>query len=482
VKAKAKILVMDDEIQIRDWLALRLGQQGYNVITASNGNEGIARIRREEFDIAILDIMMPEMDGITALGHIKKINPEIEVIMVTGFGTMETVVESIRRGACDYIRKPFNIEEILVVVEKVLEKKELKETIALYDASKALVSTIEFEQLLKIIIDLATGILKSDDVSLMLLDNKKKLYIAAASYGLKDETKQKARLAIGEQIMDRAAKDQQPLLLADGFMDEPHFEDIKDRNEIKSAIILPLTGKAGPLGILNINRIQGVEHFTVKDLHKAAIFGAQIALAIENACLFEELTSLYISTIRSLANAIDAKDHYTNRHSEHVADLAIGIAEELQLTTRQIHKVQQAAQIHDLGKIGIHDYIMNKITQLSAQEMEEIKAHPLTGAHILEPIGFLNDIVEIIKQHHERFDGSGYPYGLKSEAIGIEARIIAVADAYDAMITDRPYRQALTTGQAIAELNKYSNRQFDQKVVAALLKVLEKDSTNKTTE
>lgn len=476
MKSNTKILVIDDESQIRDWVSIKLRQLGYTVIAVSNGIEGIEKITREKFDIAIIDIMMPEMNGITVLDHLKKIDPDIEAIMVTGFGTMETAVECLRKGAYDYIGKPCNIEEISMVIEKALEKRQLKETIALYEISKAMVSTIEFDQLLKIIIDLTTAVLKSDDASLMLFDDGKKLYMAAASYDLNEEFKKKTRLAIGERVAGWRTELKQPLILMDGFKNDSRFNDLKGQTEIKSALMLPLIGKNNLLGILNINRINVKELYTENDLHKAGIFASQIALAVENAYLFKELTSLYISTIRSLAKAIDAKDHYTNRHSEHVAELAVAIATELGLSAPEILKIQEASQIHDLGKIGIYDSIINKTDQLSPQEMEELKSHPLKGAQILEPIGFLSDIVEIIKQHHERFDGNGYPYGLKAEEIRLEARIIAVADAYDAMISDRSYRKALTKEEAIAELIKYSNTQFDRQVVNAFLKFLTKET------
>ncbi len=475
VKPKAKILIIDDETQISEWLAFKLEQQGHTAVTAPNGSEGIEKARQEKFDIAIIDIIMPEMSGIDVLDYLKKIDPDIEAIMVTGFGTMETAIESMRKGAYDYIGKPFIIEEMFMVVEKAIEKRQLKETIALYEISKAIVSTVEFDHLLKIIIDMTTAVLKSDDASLLLFDNKKKLYIAAASYDLNDEPRKKTRLAIGERIAAWDAGVQQPLILAEGFGSEPWFKNIKGRKEIKSALIIPLIGKTNLLGILNINRVNVLKHFTQNDLHKANIFASQIALAVENAYLFKELTALYMSTIRSLANAIDAKDHYTNKHSEHVAELAVAIAKEMKLTAPETLRIQQASQVHDLGKIGIHDYIINKPGKLSEPEMEEIRSHPLKGAQILEPIGFLGDIVELIKQHHERFDGSGYPYGLKEDKICLEARIIAVADAYDAMISDRPYRKALTKEQAITELKKCSNIQFDERVVTALLKILDKE-------
>ncbi|HEX3046088.1 MAG TPA: response regulator, partial [Bacillota bacterium] len=412
MKPKVKILVVDDEPGMQDWLSYELGQQGYQVVTASNGNEGLEKVSQDKFDLAIIDIMMPGMDGITFLGCLKKTNPDIEAIMTTGFGTLETAIASIRKGAYDYINKPFNGDEISLVIEKALEKRQLKETVALYEISKAMVSTIELDQLFKIVIDLTTAVLKSDDASLLLYDHEKKLYIAAASYDLGDTNRKNSRLAMGERAAAQIAEEQEPLILVDSFAKTPRFDNIEGLQEIRTGLIIPLIGKSSILGFLNINRLQVNEPFTETDLPKASIFASQIALSVENAYLFKELSSVYLSTIRSFANAIDAKDHYTNRHSERVAILAVGIAREMKLPEPVVLRIQQAAQIHDLGKIGIKDHIIKKPEELTAEEREEVKSHPIKAAQILEPIVFLRDIVEIIKQHHEWVDGTGYPFGL----------------------------------------------------------------------
>ena len=475
MKLKGKILVVDDEEGIRDILSRSLRIQGYAVVTAQNGKEGIDKFKKEEFDLVISDIKMPEMDGITFLGHIKKIDPDIETIMVTAYETMETAIESLRKGAYDYISKPFSLEKIFITIEKAMEKRQLKEKIALYEISKAVHLTVELDQLLKIIIELTIKVLKADEASLMLFDDERKLYIAAASYDLGEEIKKKTRLAIGERIAGWVAKERQPLLLYNGLQNDPRFKDIEgQRKEIKSSMVFPLEGKTDMLGILNINRVNIDECFTENDMRKSSIFTSQIAMAVENAKLFKEISSLYLSTIRSLANAVDAKDHYTQSHSESVTRISVAIAEEMGLPPRQIQRLQLAAQIHDLGKIGVHDYVLNKTEKLTTDEWEEIKSHPLKGAQILEPLGFLSDIVETIKQHHEKFNGTGYPSGLKGEEICMEARIIAVADTYDAMTSDRPYRKALTKEQAVAELKKCTNTQFDPEVAGAFLRVLEK--------
>lgn len=475
MKIKGKILVVDDEEGIRDILSRSLRIQGYAVATAQNGKEGIDKFKKEVFDLVISDIKMPEMDGVTFLDHIKKIDPDIEAIMVTAYETMETAIESLRKGAYDYISKPFSLEKIFITIEKAMEKRQLKEKIALYEISKAVHLTVELDQLLKIIIELTMKVLKADEASLMLFDDERKLYIAAASYDLGEEIKKKTRLAIGERIAGWVAKERQPLLLYNGLHNDPRFKDIEgQRKEIKSSMVFPLEGKTDMLGILNINRVNIDECFTENDMRKSSIFTSQIAMAVENARLFKEISSLYLSTIKSLANAVDAKDHYTQSHSECVTKISVSIAEEMGLPPRQIQRLQLAAQIHDIGKIGVHDYVLNKTEKLTTDEWEEIKSHPLKGAQILEPLSFLNDIVDAIKQHHEKFNGTGYPSGLKGEAICMEARIIAVADTYDAMTSDRPYRKALTKEQAVAELKKCTNTQFDPEVAGAFLRVLEK--------
>ena len=182
-------------------------------------------------------------------------------------------------------------------------------------------------------------VLKADEASLMLFDDERKLYIAAASYDLGGDIREKNRVAIGERIAGWVAQERQPLLLLDGLQNDPRFKDIAEqRKEIKSSMVFPLEGKTEMLGILNINRVHVNECFTENDMRKASIFTSQIAMAVENARLFKEISSLYLSTIRSLANAVDAKDHYTHSHSENVTRISVAIAGEMGLPARQIQR------------------------------------------------------------------------------------------------------------------------------------------------
>lgn len=197
--------------------------------------------------------------------------------------------------------------------------------------------------------------------------------------------------------------------------------------------------------------------------------------AVTLARLYEDLRATYMRTIRVLAQAIDARDHYTSSHSRNVAKYSAAIANEMGLSARQIENISDACELHDLGKIGVEDSVLTKTTKLTAQEWEQIKKHPLTGAKILEPLTFLAAVIELVRQHHENFDGTGYPEGRKGSDIEIGARIIHLADAYEAMRSARSYRQIpLTKEAAITEIKKNNGTQFDPKVVEAFLRIADK--------
>jgi len=190
--------------------------------------------------------------------------------------------------------------------------------------------------------------------------------------------------------------------------------------------------------------------------------------------LYEDLRTTYLRTIKVLAQAIDARDHYTHSHSENVARYAVAIAEEMKLPTKDIELLRQACELHDLGKIGVGDDVLLKPSGLNPEEWEKIKCHPQTAAQILEPLAFLNGVTDMVRQHHEHFDGTGYPDKLKGDQILLGARIIHLADAYDAMVSARAYRKTpLTREQAVGEIKKNTGIQFDPKVVAAFLRIVD---------
>lgn len=184
----------------------------------------------------------------------------------------------------------------------------------------------------------------------------------------------------------------------------------------------------------------------------------------------KKLHNVYIQSISSLVNILDGKDYFFKGHSTKVAEISVAIAKALDVNESYLVKIKEAAELHDLGKISIRDRILGKKGALTDEEREEIQTHSTVSAEILKPFTKLGGITEIVKYHHERFDGHGYPAGLKAEDIPLGSRIIAVADSYDAMTADRPYRKAMTPDKAIEEIKKHSGKQFDPKVVTAFLK------------
>ena len=205
------------------------------------------------------------------------------------------------------------------------------------------------------------------------------------------------------------------------------------------------------------------------------LFFFPLILARRSFELYTKMRKVYLETIRALAEAIDAKDPYTKGHSERVAETSVVLAQELNLPGREIENIEYTALLHDIGKIGIADSILGKESSLTSQEFDKIKEHTVMGAKIIEPVDFLKDSYEAIYHHHEKYNGKGYPDGLKEKDIPLLSRIIAVADAYDAMGSDRPYRKKLSKDKILKELKDQAGKQFDPEIVKVLISILDKE-------
>jgi len=225
-------------------------------------------------------------------------------------------------------------------------------------------------------------------------------------------------------------------------------------------LCVPIQAHGRVLGALEVTRRRSEEPFTERDLASGQMMGAMAGIAIENSKLRESVEESYRSTIRALASAIDAKDPYTCGHSQSVAQYSLVSGMMLNLDAQSMQTLETAALLHDIGKIGIDDAILRKPRRLTPAEHAVIKDHPVIGAAIVHDIGSLSDVVQLILHHHESYDGRGYPHGLKGEDIPLGARIIAVADAFDSMTTDRPYRRGMTINEAMTELQRCRGVQF----------------------
>jgi len=273
-----------------------------------------------------------------------------------------------------------------------------------------------------------------------------------------------------------------------GFLDEPKPELEKDLSKlgVYDFISKPidieklffLIKKGAQLHLLiaaNHKVIEGLKECNIALEKQNAMLTKRIEESTKNlARLYENLRSTYMRTIKVLAQAIDARDHYTHSHSQNVAKFAVAIASEMRLCAKDIETISEACELHDLGKIAVDDNILSKTSSLNEYEWEQIKRHPAIGAQILEPLIFLSDVIELVRQHHEHYDGSGYPEGRRGEDILLGARIIHLADAYESMRSARSYRKIpLTKQEAIEEIKRNSGSQFDPKVVEAFLAIVD---------
>lgn len=244
---------------------------------------------------------------------------------------------------------------------------------------------------------------------------------------------------------------------------------------LKDTIVVPLKPRDKLLGVIQVANKCGNASFSYEDMDLVKILGSQIAFVIQNTELFSNLEKAYLDTLSALTNAIDAKDSYTRGHSDRVTDLSVRLAMAAGLSTPEVERIRLGGMLHDIGKIGIPELVLNKPGRLDDNEYNIIKSHPVLGISILGDVKFLQDVVPVIKHHHERYDGKGYPDRLKGDEIPLLARIVSIVDTFDAMTTNRPYRKALTTEESLREIDKCKGTQFDPELADIFIDMARKD-------
>jgi len=331
-------------------------------------------------------------------------------------------------------------------------------------------SVVDKDNVVEVIVTTLAKTMGAEICSLMLVNTNSDELEVAYAVGL--DGKRLRNTAIGEGISGYVAKEGKPLLVVD-IEKDPRFKLSNDpQYNTTSLVAAPLFVKGNVVGILNVNNKLNGSPFNQDDLDLLTTVAGQAAIAVENSNLYKDIRSSYFDTVRALVNALEAKDKYSKGHSERVTLLAMMIADEMGLPEDKKQSLQHAGVLHDIGKIGISLNILNKGGKLTGEEYDVIKDHPLIGEKILDPITFLKDVKTIVGEHHERFDGKGYPHQKKGSELSLEARILAVADTFDALTSDRPYRKALPFEDAVAEIVRCSSSQFDPQVVEIFLRAI----------
>lgn len=358
--------------------------------------------------------------------------------------------------------------------------EKLKQLHALIELSALINSSLDITEIRKRAIEAATQLVNTEAGSLLFIDEETgELYFDVA-IGEMGEKVKAIRLKKGEGIAGWVAEHHQPLIINDVQSDSRFFKDADKKSGFvtKNMICVPVKTKEKSIGVLQaINKhvpadIRHVKDasFNNDDLDILTALSNQVAIAIENARLYDELRETFYATIHAFAETIEKRDPYTAGHTKRVMNYSLAIGRMIGLSKKEMENLKLSAILHDIGKVGIRDDVLLKNDKLTSDEFKKIMMHTIFGSEILNHIRQLKSVVPGVKYHHEKHDGSGYPDGLGGNNIPIIARIIAVADTFDAMTTDRPYRKGLSLDAAFEELKKMSGSQFDPEVVNAFLK------------
>ena len=358
-------------------------------------------------------------------------------------------------------------------IDKAMELSNKIETIkAMHEIDRAILSTLNTSEILETAARMVGRLIPCERATVSLADKDKGGFVYAAGFGVESipkgtvvpfkDTSVTQVIETGRPQYENNLKDAKDLLpLEKRLLDEGFLSHIRT----------PLVVKGETIGVLSVGA-KRPSAFTPESLETLERLVSQIGVALENARLIADLEGLFLGTVRSLSFAIDAKSPWTKGHSDRVTKYALAIGREVRLDEKTLKELEVAGFLHDIGKLGTYEAILDKAGKLTGEELNIIRQHPGKGAEILSPIKQLKDIIPAIKYHHEFYDGKGYPEGLKGEAIPFMARILAVADSADAMGADRPYRTGRPMDAIIAELKRCSGTQFDPKVVDGFLKVV----------
>lgn len=346
-------------------------------------------------------------------------------------------------------------------------------------------STLDREQILDLIIDYARRLLNAEASSLFLVDEDIGDIVLLNTSGSHRANLGHVRIPAGKGIIGHVIDSGETVVVADAKADPRHFSGVDQNSGFRTRSILavPLRARTISLGsergvtpariiggLEALNKIDGT--FDAEDEQVLEMLATEAATVLEIATLYADANELFLDVVHSLTAAIDAKDPYTEGHSKRVSDYSVAIARELDLDAEFVHHVRIGAILHDVGKIGVPDHVLKNTSSLTAEEYELIKTHPTIGEKIMGRIRTLRFELPALVEHHERIDGTGYPHGLRGDGISLMGRIVAVADAFDAITSDRPYHAGATVEEAFSRLRQAVGTHFDPQCVEALIRAV----------
>ncbi len=352
------------------------------------------------------------------------------------------------------------------------EERRDKQLLLTRTAATILVPTTEPQPLLERVLDLAHASVHVDSSSIMLLAPETRQLRFAATRGLDLTRVRSYAVSLDNPAIAQLWGGQGPLVVPD-VQAEPAFRRLLVRADLRSFFGMPMVARGTLVGFLNVHRTRP-SLLSPDDLQALTVLAAQAASAILTSRLYADLQRRYLDTISALASAVEVNDPFTLGHCRRVAQVARLLAQEINLDHGTVEQVEVVALLHDVGKLGVGDAVLRKLGRLTPEEAQTMRSHAQLGAAVLRDVEALRDIAPSILHHHERWDGTGYPSGLRGTATPLAARLVAVADAYEVMTAGRPYRQARSAVDAVEEAKRMAGRQFDPTVVDALVRLHER--------
>ncbi len=429
------------------------------------GNWNARASIRSEDELGILAFSFNSMVSKLKTLHEETLKKEIELSRVKSDLKNKQQLEMLNSQLQYKLKELDTANKAIMVLSKEIKNKNKQLTNMverlkkINEIGRMLNSIVESEELVKLIIKTTAELLNVHKGAIHINDERQNKLTLKYQRGKGVKSFKDITIEFREMYVDLMNKGRPMLIRQNGG------------KEIQ-AMAVPLKMRGKVVGAIYVEQKADGGNFSEDELEILSTLSNQVMAAIENAWLYEKLKSNYFATIQALVNALEANDRYTKGHSERVRVLATELGKKIGLEYKEIEVLEHAAILHDIGKIGIDSSILKKDGELTTAEYSLIKAHPLIGEEILGPVDTLDAVRTTIIQHHERYDGKGYPYGLAGEEISLKARILSVVDTFDAMLTDRPYRRALPYPKVISELRAGAGTQFDPFVVESFIEML----------
>jgi len=466
-----RVLVVDDNASLLRFLVSAFSANGCTVTPAAAAEQALGLITEQSFDLVVSDIKMPGLSGLDLLRAVKGKQPGTPVVLITGNPSINSAVFGLRHGAYDYLPKPFSIREIQDLLARIRTDRQkwdgqvplpagLTEELSrrqsgvevMFRIGDLALKGLETPAFMDEVLGLVGQSIKSDAALVLLRDEQG--VVTCSQQGAAPLV---ARL---QTALQRSFED---VVRASGR----ETFGVPSSGEPLESIAAVIPGVGHSVGIVCLAREGATGGFLPDERDMLLGYAQTTAVALQKLILRENVERNLVDTITAFVNAIESKDRYLKGHSARVSLYAVEIAQALGMAPEMVSVVRRGAMLHDLGKLSIMDTILRKPERLTAEEFTIIKSHPMVGAKILEPLRFLTRETCAVRHHHERWDGTGYPDGLTGEDIPMAARVVTVADVFDAITSNRPYRTALALEEAREEIARGSGSHFDPVVVEA---------------